>query len=124
MAGPDWLEKDFYKILGVPQDAESAEIKKAYRKLARKMHPDTNADDPDAERKFKENGEAYAVLSDDEQRQQSDSYRAMAQGGARFSAGPGGGGTGFGDLFGGMFGGAPGPGGPGGAGGSRMRFST
>jgi len=122
MAGPDWLEKDFYKILGVPQDAEAAEIKKAYRKLARKMHPDTNSDDPEAENKFKEIGEAYAVLSDEEQRQQYDSYRAMSQGGARFSAGPGGGGNGFEDLFGGMFGGG-GPAGPGG-GGTRMRFST
>lgn len=119
MTGPDWLEKDFYKILGVPKNADEAAIKKAYRKLARKLHPDTNAGDPTAEQRFKEVGEAYSVLSDAEQRKQYDSYRAMASGGARFAAGPGGGGAGFEDLFGGMFGG--GAGGPGG--GSRVRFS-
>src|SRR5690625_242283 len=120
MAGSDWLEKDFYKILGVPQDADAATIKKTYRKLARELHPDTNAGDPNAEQKFKEIGEAYAVLSDPEKRSEYDSYRAMASGGARFAAGPGGGSAGFEDLFGGMFGGAA----PGGAGGTRMRFST
>src|SRR5690625_461166 len=119
MAGSDWLEKDFYKILGVPQDADAATIKKTYRKLARELHPDTNAGDPNAEQKFKEIGEAYAVLSDPEKRSEYDSYRAMASGGARFAAGPGGGGAGFEDLFGGMFGG-----GGGGPGGSRMRFSS
>lgn len=122
MAGSDWLEKDFYKILGVPQDADAATIKKTYRKLARELHPDTNAGDPNAEQKFKEIGEAYAVLSDPEKRSEYDSYRAMASGGARFAAGPGGGGAGFEDLFGGMFGGAGAA--PGGAGGTRMRFST
>lgn len=119
MASSDWLEKDFYKILGVPQDADDAEIKKTYRKLARKLHPDTNSGDPQAEQKFKEIGEAYAVLSDAEKRKEYDAYRAMAAGGARFAAGPGGGGAGFEDLFGGMFGGAGGA-----PGGSRMRFST
>src|SRR5690625_1518452 len=120
MASSDWLEKDFYKILGVPQDADAATIKKTYRKLARNLHPDTNAGDPQAEQKFKEVGEAYAVLSDTEQRKEYDAYRAMAGGGARFAAGPGGGngGAGFEDLFGGMFGGGGAPGG------SRMRFST
>jgi len=120
MASSDWLEKDFYKILGVPQDADAATIKKTYRKLARNLHPDTNAGDPQAEQKFKEIGEAYAVLSDPEQRKEYDAYRAMAGGGARFAAGPGGGngGAGFEDLFGGMFGGGGAPGG------SRMRFST
>lgn len=122
MASSDWLEKDFYKILGVPQDADAAEIKKTYRKLARKLHPDTNAGDPQAEQKFKEIGEAYAVLSDPEKRKEYDAYRTMAAGGARFAAGPGGGGAGFEDLFGGMFGGAGGA--PGGAGGTRMRFSS
>src|SRR5690625_2133632 len=108
MARSDWLEKDFYNILGVPQDADAATIKKTYHKLARKLHPDTNAGDTQAEQKFKEIGEAYAVLSDPEQRKEYDAYRAMAGGGARFAAGPGGGngGAGFEDLFGGMFGGA------------------
>lgn len=118
MSGQDWLEKDFYAVLGVPKDADAASIKKAYRKLARTMHPDHNPGDAAAEAKFKEVGEAYAVLSDPEQRQQYDQLRAMA-GGARFRAGAGGPGAGpaggFEDLFGGVFGGA-------GGGGSRVRF--
>lgn len=111
MAGQDWLEKDFYKVLGVSQNADPEEIKKAYRRLARKFHPDRNPGDNVAETKFKEIGEAYAVLSDAEQRKQYDSLRAMAGGGARFTAGPGGpggGSGGFEDLFGGMFGGGRG----------------
>jgi molecular chaperone DnaJ len=86
--------RDFYAVLGVPKDADAAAIKKAYRKLARTMHPDHNPGDAVAEAKFKEVGEAYAVLSDPEQRQQYDQLRAMA-GGARFRAGTGGAG-GFG----------------------------
>lgn len=117
MTGQDWLEKDFYASLGVPKDADAAAIKKAYRKLARTYHPDQNAGDPQAEARFKEIGEAYAVLSDAEQRQQYDALRAMAGGGPRFASGPGGASGGFEDLFGGMFGG----GAPGGA---RMRYST
>ncbi|MDM8085919.1 DnaJ C-terminal domain-containing protein [Cellulomonas cellasea] len=114
MSGQDWLEKDYYAALGVPKDADQAAIKKAYRKLARQMHPDHNPDDPTAEAKFKDVGEAYSVLSDPEQRQQYDQLRAMA-GGARFSgAGAGGGAAGFEDLFGGGFG----------RGGQRVRFST
>ncbi|GCE75031.1 DnaJ C-terminal domain-containing protein [Cellulomonas biazotea] len=117
MTGQDWLEKDFYAVLGVPKDADGPTIKKAYRKLARSMHPDHNPGDAVAEAKFKEIGEAYAVLSDTEQRQQYDQLRAMA-GGARFTAGGrGGGNAGFEDLFGGMFGGSNGPGG-------RVRYST
>jgi molecular chaperone DnaJ len=106
VSGQDWLEKDFYAVLGVPKDADAATVKKAYRKLARSMHPDHNPGDAKAEAKFKEVGEAYAVISDPEQRQQYDQLRAMA-GGARFAAGPGGagGGAGFEDLFGGLFGG-------------------
>src|SRR5699024_10518113 len=108
--------KDFYAALGVSKDADAAEVKKAYRKLARKWHPDQNPGDEAAEQKFKEIGEAYAVLSDEEQRQQYDSLRAMAGGGPRFASGPGGGGAGgFEDLFGGMFAG-------GGAGGPRVRY--
>ena len=90
MASQDWVDKDFYKILGVPKDASEADIKKSYRKLARKYHPDQNPDDPTAERMFKDLSEAYAVLSDAEERQQYDAIRAMGSG-ARFSAGgPGG----------------------------------
>ncbi len=65
---------DYYKSLGVSRDAEAGEIKKAYRKLARKYHPDVNPDDADAEQKFREIQEAYAVLSDDEKRKQYDTY--------------------------------------------------
>ncbi|MCL2595407.1 MAG: DnaJ domain-containing protein [Promicromonosporaceae bacterium] len=102
MTGQDWLAKDFYATLGVPKDADDAAIKKAYRKLARKYHPDQNPGDGQAETKFKEIGEAYAVISDAEQRKQYDAIRAMGSGGARFTAGgPGG----FQDMFGGMFGG-------------------
>ncbi|WP_197061880.1 DnaJ C-terminal domain-containing protein [Sinomonas humi] len=110
MASQDWVEKDFYSILGVPKDASDADIKKAYRKLARKYHPDQNPGDAEAEKKFKDITEANSVLSDPEERQQYDAIRAM--GGARFTAGgPGGGGqgaAGFEDLFGGLFGGGAG----------------
>ncbi len=111
MTGQDWLEKDFYASLGVAKDADAAAIKKAYRKLARQYHPDQNAGDAKSEARFKEIGEAYAVLSDPEQRRQYDAVRAMG-GGARFAAGPGGAGgaAGFEDLFGGMFGGGGGGG--------------
>lgn len=106
MTGQDWFEKDFYATLGVPKNADAAAIKKAYRKQARHLHPDHNPGDDAAEAKFKDVGEAYAVLSDKEQRQQYDAVRAMAGGGARFSAGGAGGagGAGFEDLFGGLFG--------------------
>ncbi|WP_402468682.1 DnaJ C-terminal domain-containing protein [Isoptericola aurantiacus] len=117
MTGQDWIEKDFYAALGVPKDADQADIKKAYRKLARQYHPDQNPGNAAAESRFKEIGEAYAVLSDAEQKQQYDALRSMAGGGARFAGGPGGGGpAGFEDVFGSMFGGgtgrAGGPGGP------------
>jgi molecular chaperone DnaJ len=122
MASQDWFEKDFYAILGVPQDADEAAIKKAYRKLARKHHPDQNAGDPAAEQRFKDVGEANSVLSDPEQRREYDAIRQMARGGARFSAGgPGGAGGasgGFEDVFSSMFGGG------GGGGGARVRYST
>lgn len=108
MTGQDWIEKDFYKSLGVAKGASDAEIKKAYRKLARQYHPDQNAGDPNAEAKFKEIGEAYAVLSDAKQREQYDAIRAMAGGGPRFAAGGSGGGAGFEDMFGSMFGGGGG----------------
>lgn len=120
MTSQDWFSKDFYQVLGVSKDASPEEIKKAYRKLARDLHPDRHPDDAAAESRFKDVGEAYAVLSDPEQRKQYDAIRAMAGGGARFSAGSGGpsGAAGFEDVFGGMFpGGGPAPGG-------RTRFST
>jgi len=104
MASQDWAEKDFYAILGVSKDASDADIKKAYRKLARKYHPDTNQGDAAAEQKFKDITEANAVLSDPEERQQYDAIRAMGSG-ARFSAGGQGGAGGFDDVFGNLFGG-------------------
>jgi molecular chaperone DnaJ len=108
VAGQDWFEKDFYAVLGVPPDASADEVKKAYRKLARQHHPDANSGDAASERRFKEVGEAYAVLSDPEQRQQYDAVRAMSRGGARFTAGGPNGGAGFEDLLGGLFGGGAG----------------
>ncbi|GAA1487244.1 DnaJ C-terminal domain-containing protein [Brachybacterium fresconis] len=124
MSSQDWLDKDFYAVLGVSKDASAQEIKKAYRSQARKYHPDHHPGDAKAEEKFKEIGEAYSVLNDPEQREQYDAIRAMGSGGARFSAGQGGpGGAGFEDVFSSMFGGGqgggfPGAGGPG-AGGAR-----
>lgn len=107
MASQDWLDKDFYKTLGTSKDVSDAELKKVYRKLARKYHPDSNPGDAAAEAKFKEISEAYSVLSDAEQRAEYDQVRAMGAGGARFTAG-GHGGQGFEDVFGGMFGGGGG----------------
>ena len=66
MSTRDFIEKDYYKALGVPKDATAAEIKKAYRKLAREYHPDANQGDAKAEERFKEVSEAYDVLSDDQ----------------------------------------------------------
>jgi len=119
MASQDWFEKDFYAILGVPADADAPAIKKAYRKLARKLHPDQNPGDTAAEKRFKEIGEAYAVLSSPEERKQYDAIRSMSRGGARFTSGGGGGtggGAGFEDVFSNLFGG-------GGQGGN-VRFNT
>ncbi|WP_411722133.1 DnaJ C-terminal domain-containing protein [Mycetocola sp.] len=105
MASQDWFDKDFYKILGVKKDVTPPELKKTYRKLARKYHPDSNAGDTNAEAKFKELSEAYSVLNDPEQRKEYDAVRAMGSG-ARFTAPGGAGGSGgFDDVFGGMFGG-------------------
>lgn len=104
MASQDWFEKDFYKVLGVDRSVSQADLKKAYRKLARQYHPDSNPGDNAAESKFKEISEAYSVLSDEQQRQEYDQVRAMG-GGARFTAGGAGGqGGGFEDVFGNLFG--------------------
>lgn len=104
MASQDWVDKDFYAILGIAKDASDADIKKAYRKLARQHHPDTNSGNSASEKKFKDISEAYSVLSDPEERQQYDAIRAMGSG-ARFA--PHGAGStangGFEDLFGGLF---------------------
>ncbi|MBH0052927.1 DnaJ domain-containing protein [Salinibacterium sp. SWN139] len=105
MASQDWFDKDFYKVLGVSKDISEAELKKTYRKLARKFHPDSNPGDPKAEERFKEISEAHSVLSDPETRKEYDQVRAMGSG-ARFQAGgQGGQAGGFEDVFGGMFGG-------------------
>lgn len=108
-------KRDYYEVLGVDKGADDAAIKKAYRVLAKKYHPDTNSGDKEAEAKFKEASEAYAVLSDPEKRKQYDQF-----GHAAFDGGAGGAGAGgfdfnfddmgdiFGDLFGGMFGGGGG----------------
>ena len=137
MSTRDFIEKDYYAALGVPKDADAAAIKKAYRQLARDLHPDKNPGNAQAETRFKEVSEAYDVLSDPKRRAEYDEARRLFGAGARpggFPGGfPGGGGSqpfdlgdlfgaaggagaganragGLGDLFGGLFGGAGGPG--------------
>ncbi|MGH3445638.1 MAG: molecular chaperone DnaJ [Nocardioidaceae bacterium] len=121
MTNSDWATKDFYKVLGLPKDASAAEIKKAYRKLARANHPDSHPGDRAAEDRFKAIAEAYDVVGDTEKRKQYDEMRSMAGGFGPFTEGggqpfdlndlfghqgtPGGSGGGFGDLFGNVFGG-------------------
>ncbi len=110
----DWLETDYYAVLGVSKDATDKEITKAYRKLAREHHPDANAGDVASEERFKEVSAAYDVIGDGERRKEYDEMRAMGPfgfggGGAGGPGGPGGMG-GFrvedlGDIFGGLFGG-------------------
>ena len=77
MSTKDWIEKDFYKVLGVTKDAKPEEIKKAYRKLARANHPDHNPGNNDAEDRFKAASEAYDVLSDDKKRKEYDEMRSL-----------------------------------------------
>ncbi|MEU8764412.1 molecular chaperone DnaJ [Streptomyces sp. NPDC048659] len=115
MSTKDFVEKDYYKVLGVPKDATDAEIKKAYRKLARENHPDANKGDTKAEERFKEISEANDVLGDPKKRKEYDEARALFGNGG-FRAGPGGGGS-FNFDLGDLFGGAQGPGGAGGFGG-------
>ena len=105
-------KRDYYEVLGVDKNADEATIKKAYRQLAKKYHPDMNPGDKEAEKKFKEASEAYAILSDAEKRRQYDQF-----GHAAFEQGGGAGGFGgfdfnggdmgdiFGDIFGDLFGG-------------------
>jgi molecular chaperone DnaJ len=120
-------QRDYYEILGVPRDASDGDIKKAFRRLARELHPDVNKDDPQAEEKFKQAAEAYEVLSDSERRATYDRYghEGLRSGGyapnfegfgsvadifeAFFG---GGGGGGLGSLFGEAFGGGGRAGGP------------
>jgi molecular chaperone DnaJ len=122
MSQKDWIEKDYYKALGVPKTATQAEIKKAFRALAKKHHPDSNENDPKSEARFKDVSEAYDVLSDDAKRAEYDEARTLfGGGGMRMPTGfPGGGqgqtpfdlsdllgrvnnGGGFGDVLGGIF---------------------
>ena len=106
--------RDPYETLGVSRGASPEEVKSAYRRLARRHHPDVNPDDPSAEERFKEVGEAYAVLSDPEKRQRFDRTGSMDEQGAGDFFGGAGGAGGFGDLFD-MFFGAAGGGAAGGA---------
>src|ERR1700760_3341958 len=131
MSTKDYIEKDYYKALGVTKDDDAAVIKKSYRKLARELHPDKNPGDAAAEARFKEVSEAYDVLSDDAKRKEYDEARALFAGGAFRGGFPGAGAGspgagsatfdlndlfnnggasagGFGDIFGGMFGGSTG----------------
>lgn len=123
MSNADWATKDFYKVLGVSKDATTEEIKKAYRKLARANHPDSNPDDTAKHEVFKKVAEAYDVIGDPEKRKKYDEVRSMPTGfGGGFGGGGGagggggfdisdllrdraGGGGGFGDMFGDIFGG-------------------
>lgn len=109
MSARDWIDKDFYHELGVSSDASDAEIKKAYRKLARELHPDANPGNAQAEARFKAVSEAYGVVGDAEKRKQYDEARRLfGSGGFRpgggFGGGFGSGGTSFdfGDIFGGQ----------------------
>jgi molecular chaperone DnaJ len=126
----EWLDTDYYGVLGVRKDAPADEIKKSYRALARSSHPDANPGDSNAEGRFKQIGTAYGVVGDAATRKEYDELRRLGAGGGGFAGGgfggrPGaggtGGGTGFEDIFGSMF--NQGPSGPsrGGGRGARSR---
>ncbi|MBO0772218.1 MAG: molecular chaperone DnaJ [Actinobacteria bacterium] len=105
MSTKDFLEKDYYKVLGVSKNATADDIKKSYRKLARKYHPDANKGDAKAEGRFKEISEAYNVLSDSKRRKEYDDARSLfGSGGFRTPGGAGGPGGGFGFDLGDIFG--------------------
>ncbi len=95
----DWVDKDFYSVLGVAKEASPEEIKRAYRKLAQKHHPDANPGDPAAEDRFKDVSEAHATLSDPEQRKEYDEVRRLVESGGYRGFGSGGAG-GFGGFGG------------------------
>ncbi len=95
-------KRDYYEVLGVPRTATPDELKKSYRKLALQFHPDRNPDDPEAEEKFKEASEAYAVLSEPDKRRRYDQFGHQGVGGAAGGFGPDM--QGFGDLFNDLFG--------------------
>ena len=99
-------KRDYYEVLGVDKNADEAALKKAYRVLAKKYHPDMNPNNPEAEKKFKEAREAYAVLSDPEKRRQYDQFghAAFENGGAGGFGGFDFNSMDFGDIFGDIFG--------------------
>ena len=95
-------KRDYYDVLGVDRGASEGDLKKAYRRLAMKFHPDRNSDDPQAEEKFKEATEAYEILTDQEKRE---AYDRFGHAGVDPNQGGGFGGQGnFGDIFGDVFG--------------------
>lgn len=106
----EWFEKDYYALLGVSEKADQKEITKAYRKLARQLHPDANPDDPSTEERFKEVSSAYEVIGDPDKRSQYDEVRRMGPMAGGFGPGSFGGGSGvrfegadISDLLGGLF---------------------
>jgi molecular chaperone DnaJ len=113
----EWFEKDYYRVLGVPETASAKELKSAYRKLSRQYHPDANAGEAAAEERFKEVSAAYDVVGDPERRKEYDEVRRLGPASAGFPGGGGDGGMGgfqfqdggdFGDLLGNLFGGGGG----------------